>query len=43
MDAQELQDPEKVLTIWVKNLDKIVNKNEQDRTVDDWYDPKSRN
>ena len=29
MDAQELQDPEKLLTIWVKNLDKIVNKNEQ--------------
>ena len=29
MDAQELQDPEKLLTIWVKNSDKIVNKNEQ--------------
>ena len=26
MDASELQDPEKVLTIWVKNLNKIVNK-----------------
>ena len=26
MDAQELQDPEKVSTIWVKNLSKIVNK-----------------
>ena len=26
MDAQELQEPEKVSTIWVKNLDKIVNK-----------------
>ena len=26
MDAQELQDPEKVLTIWVKNLNSIVNK-----------------
>ena len=26
MDAQELQDPEKVLIIWVKNLNKIVNK-----------------
>ena len=26
MDAQELQDPEKVSTIWVKNLKKIVNK-----------------
>ena len=25
-DAQELQDPEKVSTIWVKNLNKIVNK-----------------
>ena len=26
MDAQELQDPEKVSTIWVKNLKNIVNK-----------------
>ena len=26
MDAQEHQDPEKVSTIWVKNLKKIVNK-----------------
>ena len=26
VDAQELQDPEKVFTIWVKNLDKTVNK-----------------
>ena len=26
MAAQELQDPEKVSTIWVKNLIKIVNK-----------------
>ena len=26
MDAQELQDPEKVSTIWVKNLKKTVNK-----------------
>ena len=26
MDAQELQDPEKVSTIWVKNLSKILNK-----------------
>ena len=26
MDAQELQDPEKVSTIWVINLDKTVNK-----------------
>ena len=25
MDAQELQDPEKVSTIWVKNLNKVVN------------------
>ena len=25
MDAQELQDPEKFPTIWVKNLSKIVN------------------
>ena len=26
MDSQDLQDPEKLLTIWVKHLDKIVNK-----------------
>ena len=26
MDAQELQDPEKVSTVWVKYLNKIVNK-----------------
>ena len=26
MDAQELQDPEKLSTVWVKNLNKIVNK-----------------
>ena len=26
MNAQELQDPEKVSTIWAKNLNKIVNK-----------------
>ena len=26
IDAQELQDPEKLSTIWVKNLNKIVNK-----------------
>ena len=26
MDAQELQDPEKLSTIWVKNLNKILNK-----------------
>ena len=26
MDAQELQDSEKVSAIWVKNLNKIVNK-----------------
>ena len=26
MDAQELQDPEKVSTIWIKNLSKAVNK-----------------
>ena len=26
MDAQELQDSEKVSTIWVKNLNKIANK-----------------
>ena len=26
VDAQELQDPEKVSTIWVKNLNKTINK-----------------
>ena len=26
LDAQELQDPDKLSTIWVKNLNKIVNK-----------------
>ena len=26
METQELQDPENVFTIWVKNLNKIVNK-----------------
>ena len=26
MDTQELQDPEKLSTIWVKNLNKIVKK-----------------
>ena len=26
MDTQELQDPKKISTIWVKNLNKIVNK-----------------
>ena len=26
MDAQELQDPEKVSSIWIKNLNKTVNK-----------------
>ena len=26
MDIQELQDPEKVSTIWIKNLNEIVNK-----------------
>ena len=31
MDAQELQDPEKVSTVWVRNLNKIVNK--MDNTI----------
>ena len=26
MDTQELQDPEKLSTIWIKNLNKILNK-----------------
>ena len=34
MDTQELQDPEKVSTIWVKNLNKIE-QNEQHKIIDD--------
>ena len=37
MDAQELQDPEKVSTIWVNNLNKTVNKM-NNRIFDDWYE-----
>ena len=38
MDAQELQDPEKVSAIWVKNLNKIVNKMSNTVSSMDWYD-----
>ena len=38
MDAQELQDPEKVSTIWVKHLSKQNEQNEQYRIVDDSYE-----
>ena len=31
MDAQELQDPEKVSAIWVKNLGSIIIKIKQNR------------
>ena len=41
MDAQELQDPEKVSTIWVKNLNKIVNK--MNNTVSSMIDMKLKN
>ena len=40
MDAQELQDPEKVTTIWVKNLNKIVNK--MNNTVSSMIDMKPK-
>ena len=40
MDAQELQDPEKVSTIWVKNLNKIVN--EMNNTVSSMIGMKSK-
>ena len=33
MDAQELQDPEKVSTIWVKNLNKIMDKMNNTRSL----------
>ena len=41
MDAQELQDPEKVSTIWVENLNKIVNK--MNNTVSPMIGMKSKN
>ena len=40
MDAQELQDPEKVSTIWVKNLNKNVNK--MNNTVSSMIDMKPK-
>ena len=40
MDAQELQDPEKVSAIWVKNLNEIVNK--MNNTVSSMIDMKSK-
>ena len=40
MDAQELQDPEKVSTIWVKNLNKTVNK--MNNTVSSMIDMKPK-
>ena len=40
MDAQELQDQEKVSTIWVKNLNKIVNK--MNNTVSSMIDMKPK-
>ena len=41
VDAQELQDPKKVSTIWVKNLNKIVNK--MNNTVSSMIDMKPKN
>ena len=40
MDAQELQDPEKVSMTWVKNLNKIVN--EMNNTVSLMIDMKPK-
>ena len=40
MDTQELQDPEKVSTIWVKNLNKTVNK--MNNTVSSMIDMKPK-
>ena len=40
MDAQELQDPEKVRTIWVKNLNKTMNK--MNNTVSSMIDMKPK-
>ena len=37
MDPQELQDPEKVSTIWVK-FEQDHEQNEQYSIVDDWYE-----
>ena len=44
MDAQELQDSEKVLTLWVKNLNKIVNKtNNTKNIIIEWYEAQGCN
>ena len=40
MDIQELQDPEKVLTIWIKNLNKIVKK--MNNTISSMIDVKPK-
>ena len=40
MDVQELQDPEKVWTIWVKNLNKILKK--MKNTISSMIDMKSK-
>ena len=33
MDVQEIQDPEKVFAIWVKNLNSIVNKMDNTKSL----------
>ena len=33
MDIQEIQDPEKVFAIWVKNLNSIVNKMDNTKSL----------
>ena len=40
IDAQELQDPEKISTIWIKNFNKTVNKT--NNTVSSMIDTKPR-
>ena len=43
MDVQELQDPEKVSTIWVKKPEKHCIKDEQHKIIDKWYETKGCN
>ena len=40
MDAQELQDPGKVSTIWIKNLNKIANKMNNTKSLTTGMKPK---
>ena len=40
MDGQDLEDPEKVSTIWVGDLNNILNKMNNTEFIDDWYEAK---